>query len=104
MAANSKGLKDEDGEFSDWVEIYNPADTPLPLAGYHLTDDPQRLDKWTFPPVTIGSGSYLVIFASGKNRTDPARPLHTNFKLSAEGEYLGLVGPDRVSVLSAFKP
>ena len=104
MAANVSTLADEDGEFSDWIEIQNPDTTPISLAGYHLTDDAANLDKWTFPAVTLNPGAYLVVFASGKNRLDPAGRLHTDFQLSAEGEYLALVAPDGVTVLSAFAP
>ena len=104
MAANDSGLADEDGEFSDWIEIHNPDSAPISLGGYHLTDNAANLNKWTFPPVMLDPGAYLVVFASGKNRTDPARRLHTDFQLSAAGGYLGLVAPDGVTVVSAFAP
>ena len=104
MASNGSGLADEDGEFSDWIEIHNPDSTPISLTGYHLTDDAANLDKWTFPAVTLNPAAYLVVFASGKNRADPAGRLHTDFQLSAEGEYLALVAPDGVTVVSAFAP
>src|SRR6185369_2639853 len=103
MAANGSGLADEDGEFSDWIEIHNPDNAPISLAGYHLTDNAANLHRWTFPAVTLNSGDYLVVFASGKNRTDPAGRLHTDFQLSADGEYLALVAPNGVTV-SAFAP
>ena len=85
------GLKDEDGEFSDWIELYNGGDSSVALGGWSLTDDPDRHDKWRFPPVKLGRGQFLVVFASGKNRgaTD-GTPLHTNFRLSRDGEYLAL--------------
>lgn len=104
LAANESGLADEEGEFSDWIEIHNPENVSTSLAGYHLTDDAANLRKWTFPAVSLAPDGYLVVFASGKNRTDPARPLHTGFQLSAEGEYLALVAPDGVTVVSAFAP
>lgn len=104
MAANVSGLVDEDGAFSDWIEIHNPDSNPISLAGCHLTDNAAHLDKWTFPAVTLDPGAYLIVFASGKNRTDPARPLHTSFQLAAEGEYLALVAPDGITVISAFAP
>ena len=104
MASNGSGLADEDGEFSDWIEIHNPQGAPVSLAGYHLTDNPANLAKWTFPATTLEPGAYLVIFASGKDRTHPAGRLHTDFQLSAQGEYLALVAPNGVTVLSAFAP
>src|SRR5207302_8236180 len=74
-----------------------------PLGSY-LTDNAANLTRWTFPAVTLAPGAYLVVFASGKNRADPAGRLHTDFQLSAEGEYLALVAPDGVTVVSAFAP
>jgi len=104
LAANDSGLADEDGEFSDWVEIHNPGPSPVSLAGYHLTDNPSNLDKWSFPAVNLPSGGYLVVFASGKNRVNPAGRLHADFQLSSDGEYLALVAPDGTNVVSAFAP
>ena len=94
MADNGSTLFDEDGDSSDWLEVYNPTSMPIDLQGWHLTDDEQQLAKWTFPSVTIDPDTYLLVFASDKNRTDPANPLHTNFKIAAGGEYLALVQPD----------
>ena len=65
MAANKSGLADEDGAFSDWIELYNPDPSPLNLAGYSLTDDPQMPAKWLFPSVSLPGGAHLVVFASG---------------------------------------
>jgi hypothetical protein len=104
MAENLSGLTDEDGAFSDWIEIHNPDYTPVSLAGYYLTDNAAHLDKWTFPAVTLDPGGYLIVFASGKDRRDPAGRLHTNFQLAAEGEYLALVAPDGFTVVSGFAP
>jgi hypothetical protein len=104
MAANTLTLVDEDGEFSDWLELYNPSPDAAQLAGYHLTDDPEVLAKWTFPALTLPGHGCLVVFASGKNRTaDPAR-LHTNFRLNGGGGYLALVFPDGTNIASAFSP
>lgn len=108
MAANARTWADEDGDFSDWIEIYNPTAGAINLAGYFLTDDPARLDKWAFPSVTLEPGSFLVVFASGKNRTDISMPPHTNlhasFQLDAAGEFLALVNPDGVTFATAFTP
>src|SRR5687768_8617409 len=104
MADNETFLADADGHFSDWIEIHNPDATPVSLRGYHLTDNPANLNKWTFPAVTIPAGGYLVVFASNKNRVDPAAQLHTDFNLSSEGEFLALVAPNGSTILSSFSP
>jgi len=103
MADNDRTLDDEDGQSSDWIEIHNPGSEPLNLAGFFLTDATNRLTQWRFPAVVVPSQGYIVVFASEKNRTNPAAPLHSNFKLEKGGEYLALVGP-QTNVLSAFAP
>ena len=103
LASNTAGLTDEDGEFSDWIEIHNPNTFDLGLGGWHLTDDASDSEKWEFPAVSIPGGGYLVVFASNKNRDTPGAELHTNFKLSAGGEYLALTRPD-TSIAHDFAP
>jgi len=96
MASNNSTLTDGDGNSSDWIEIHNPSAAPVDLAGWHLTDDAANLDKWTFPDLPqslLAPGEYLVVFASGQateTYVDPGGNLHTDFKLGASGEYLGL--------------
>lgn len=104
MASNDETLQDDDGEYSDWLEIHNPGSEALSLANWYLTDDEDEKTKWQFPAVTLDAGEYLVVFASSEDRTDPGAPLHTNFGLSAGGEYLGLIQPDGVTVVSEFAP
>ena len=90
MADNSSSVVDEDGDHSDWIELFNPTSRTLSLQGYALTDDRQDPTRWPLPRLDIAAGEYRVVFASGKNRIDPAHPLHTNFRLSKSGSYLGL--------------
>jgi hypothetical protein len=102
MASNSGSLQDEDGDSPDWIELHNPGADSVSLAGWFLTDDARNPRKWSFPKVTLGPGEYLIVFASGKNRTDPAKPLHANFSLSADGERLALIAPDGITASSVF--
>ncbi len=102
MASNSTALADDDGEFSDWIEIHNPDAFPVNLGGWYLTDSESNKVKWQFPSVTLPAGGYLVIFASGKDRRNPASTLHTNFSLATRGEYLALVRPDGITVAADF--
>ena len=104
MASNSTVLADEDGAYSDWVELYNPDATAINLSGWYLTDTVTNKLKWQFPAVTLPAGGYLVIFASDKNRLDPSSRLHANFALDADGEYLALVRPDGLSIAHEFSP
>ena len=93
MAANKSTLVDEDGAYSDWIEIHNPDATAVDLTGWRLTDNASSLSKWTFPAVTLEPGEFRIVFASLKNRINPAANLHTNFALGAGGEYLALISP-----------
>ncbi len=102
LALNSSVLPDEDGDFSDWIEIHNPASEPVNLQNWYLTDDNDNPVKWKIPEVSLNPGAYLVIFASGKNRSDPSGNLHTNFKLSGSGEYLALMKPDGRTIAFSF--
>jgi hypothetical protein len=104
MAANAKTLADVDGAFSDWIEIHNPDSTSANLEGWYLTDTAKTKNKWKFPAVTLPAGGYLVVIASGKNRTDAAKQFHTNFALDASGGYLGLIKPDGLTAASEFAP
>jgi hypothetical protein len=94
MALNTSTLTDEDGDFSDWIEIYNPTDTGIDLMGWSLTDDQEDPGKWLFPQQTLAAKSYLIVFASNKNHAEAGQELHTNFALNGSGEYLSLLEPD----------
>ena len=86
MAHNTRTLQDDDGNYSDWIEISNSGSTAVNVSGYRLTDTANDLKKWTLPSTNISAGGTLVVFASGKDRRVPGRTLHTNFKLDAAGE------------------
>ena len=110
LAANGVGLADEDGEQQDWIEIYNSGATTVNLAGWALTDDHDKFDKWIFPEWTLNAGQYMVVWASDKDRKPPQKTaglenagtagvtgsprLHTNFTINENGGYLALVAPE----------
>ncbi|MCS1410224.1 MAG: hypothetical protein M2R45_03414 [Verrucomicrobia subdivision 3 bacterium] len=93
LARNGNQSTDDDGDRSDWIELHNPDLTDVDLEGWSLTDDRSDLTKWIFPSILLGPNQYLVVYASGKDRRELGAPLHTNFRLNSEGEYLGLVDP-----------
>lgn len=103
MASNSQTLTDDFGEYEDWIEIYNSSPTNVNLFGWALTDDAGNLGKWIFPATTIAPGQHLLIWASNRDRRTASQPLHTNFKLSAGGEYLALVRPNG-TIATHFSP
>jgi HEAT repeat protein len=85
---------DEDGDASDWVEFYNQKKEPVNLEGWTFTNDITDPGKWTFPAVDLDPDGYIVVFASGKNRTPlDTRRLHTNFELDDKGGCVVLFDP-----------
>ncbi|MBN2474600.1 MAG: lamin tail domain-containing protein [Pirellulales bacterium] len=103
MAVNDTVLADADGQYSDWIEIHNPTTSAVNLDGWYLTDDDGDLTKWQLPAMSLDPNDYLVVFASGKDVTNPAE-LHTNFRLSGGGEYLALVQPDGSTISHQYAP
>ena len=111
FAATNDGslLVNEDGDPSDWIELFNLSDRPVNLSAWTLTDDPDRPEKWTFDDIVIDPGQRLIVFASGKNRrwieiddeSGESGYLHTNFKLSADPGFLALYAPTTRRYLDA---
>jgi hypothetical protein len=99
MADNANGLEDVDGNTEDWIELYNPNTFVIDAGNYQLTDDSSLTNTWAIPSGTeIPANGYLVIFASGKNRT--GAELHTAFKLGSDGDYLAITNIDGSVVIS----
>jgi mannose-6-phosphate isomerase-like protein (cupin superfamily) len=98
LSSNSTVLADENGSYEDWVELFNTGATTVNLNGYGLSDDAALPLKWTFPNVSIGAGQYLIVWCSDKNRRVPGSPLHTNFKITSDGEAVILSSPAGVLV------
>ncbi len=89
--APRSGLRDEDDELSDWVELKNNSDEVIDLSMLALSDNEQRPVKWVFPQgAFIAPRGYYLVFASGKSRDNPGSYPHTNFSLAGEGETLTL--------------
>lgn len=84
MASNGDTLEDQEGDSSDWIELYNTSDEDVNLNGLCISDGKKTLDKYTFGDVTIPAHGYLVVFASGKESS--TSEIHLPFKLSAAGE------------------
>ena len=93
LPKNSMYGSDQDGQFDDWVELYNLSNQNLDISGYYLTDSKKNLTKWKFPEGTIlKMNAYLIVWAD-KDTTQMG--LHTNFKLSSTGENVLLLTPEQ---------
>ena len=92
MAQNQGSLTDAQGDYDDWIEIYNGGEEAVDVAGCYLTDDLSDPTRWQVPAgrpelTTVAGGGYLLIWADGEADEGP---LHASFKLSAGGEAIGL--------------
>lgn len=89
MSKNTISYMDDNNEYSDWIELYNGYNYDIDLSGYHLSDSEYETDLWEFSDVTIKAKSYLIVFASGKDRCID-NVCHTNFRLGSSGEVVTL--------------
>lgn len=104
MASNSTVIADNEGEFDDWIEIYNAGNVSVNLAGLYLSDDPDDLTKWQIPSTssaqtTINANGYLIIWLDNDSEQGAH---HVDFKLSAGGEHIALVDTDGTTVLDSI--
>ncbi len=108
MASNTKTCADPQGDFDDWIELYNAGDTPVDLTGMYLTDDPAVPRKWRIPAglpglrggTAISPQGYLIVWADGDVQD---AGLHANFKLGADGEEVHLFAADGVTLLDSLE-
>ena len=88
MADNETVIPDEHGQYSDWIELYNPNSDAVALDGYFLTDSLKTQTQWPIPgSMEIEAEGHLVFWASGD---DTLGDLHLPFKLAKGGEEIGL--------------
>ena len=76
MSSQDTLIADENGQFNDYIELYNSGETAVDLTGWWLSDDGNIPNKWIFPETVIEPGRYLLLFSG----TGP------DFNLSADGE------------------
>ncbi|MDP1675508.1 MAG: CotH kinase family protein [Bacteroidota bacterium] len=99
--ADNKTFADSIGEFDDWVELFNPTSSPIILTGKYLTDKKDNLAKWKFtqPNLTLSAHEFKIIWC---DEQEWQVGIHTNFKLSAGGEFLALTDSDGVTVIDSI--
>jgi hypothetical protein len=101
LADNTVTVTDQNGEYDDWLELYNPTPSPILLTGLYLTDNPAKLNKWRFTQtnLTIAAGGHMLIWCDDQQTQSG---IHTNFKFSKSGEYAALVDTDGVTVIDSL--
>jgi hypothetical protein len=104
LASNSADIRDPQWQYEDWIELYNPGLSPVDVGGCYLTDDLARPTKWQIPmgnpaATTIVSRGHLLIWADG-DIADSG--LHAGFRLSSQGEEIGLFASDGMTMLDSL--
>ncbi|MEO0468070.1 MAG: CotH kinase family protein [Bacteroidota bacterium] len=104
MASNTNTIADPQGDYEDWIEIYNAGPHPIDLAGYAFSDDSSQLSLSEIPSgfpaqTTVPAGGFLLFWADDDAADGP---LHLEMKLSAGGESLFLVDPDGQTILDSI--
>ena len=92
MAGNRSCIVDEDGDYSDWIELTNTGGQEVNLSGLYLSDRTESDRRWPLPSIQLSTGKRIVVFCSGKDRQDTTRP-HTDFSLDGKGETVSLYSP-----------
>ncbi|MEJ2506666.1 MAG: lamin tail domain-containing protein, partial [Ignavibacteriaceae bacterium] len=101
LADNITINTDPAGEYDDWIELYNPSSDSILLTGRYLTDKPDNLTKWQFtqPDLYLHAGEFLIIWCDEDQEQEG---IHTNFKLSSDGEFIALTSTDGISVIDSI--
>jgi hypothetical protein len=104
MASNNTSNRDPQGQYDDWIEIYNYGVNAIDVGGMYLTDNPASPTKWQVPGnnpavTTIAAGGYLLIWADN-DTTDNG--LHASFKLDADGEQISLFDRDGITLIDSI--
>ncbi|MCK4747588.1 MAG: lamin tail domain-containing protein, partial [Bacteroidales bacterium] len=102
--ASSTSITNEQGEYSDWIELHNSNNYPVDVGGLYLTDSLENPTKYRIPShspemTTIPSRGYYVLYADDQSSDGPH---HTNFRLGRKGEQIGLFHYDEETVLDSL--
>ncbi len=100
MSSNTITITDENNEYDDWFEIYNPQTYTIDLSGKYLTDKEDNLTKWQIPEGTTIAPDQFLLFWCDEDQDQGSN--HTNFKISATGEFLAIVDSDGLSIIDSI--
>jgi hypothetical protein len=94
MVNNRSSVRDEEGDFEGWIEIYNKSNITVNLHGFGLSNDSKQPFLWTFPDVTIQPRHFCIVWTSAKNKKESGDAMHTSFKLNNKDKVILLTAPD----------
>ncbi len=108
MSSNSSIIQDNQGSFSDWVELTNVSSSDIKLKGWKLAKDSGAMGVmvkfFEFPEQTLKSGERVLVFCTNTTSNTPGYTYHAPFKLSAAGDRLILYNPSETAVQSINIP
>lgn len=87
LAVNKTVNNDDYGEFDDWFELYNAGSSAVNLGGMFVSTALGSSQMFELPDQVLQAGAYLLIWA---DNDEEQGSLHTNFKLSSEGESIAI--------------
>ena len=105
LASNREAVEDPQGDYDDWVELYNPNGVAVDVGGMYLTDDAALPTRWQFPldapdETTIAPDGHLVVWTDADTE---AAGLHAGFRLDADGEEILLIAADGKTVVDSIE-
>ena len=103
MASNQTALPDENGEYPDWIEIWNSSDYDVEMENVGLSDDELSI-SFLFPKMTLAAGERVIVYCDKKNQAVAGKPLHAKFGLSTNGETITLYDPNAYVIDSVKTP
>ena len=98
QSSNTTTVADSDGDFPDWIELFNAGDAPISTGGYGLSDNPADHFVLVLPARDIPPGGFIVVWASDKDTVYAGGEIHAGFKLKSDGEDVFLTTPDGLSI------
>lgn len=103
MAANRTAMPDENGNYPDWLEIWNSSDHAINLKDVGLSNKGTSI-KFLFPDMELAAGERVIVLCDKKNQAIAGKPMHAKFSISSNGEELYIYDPNAYLIDSVKTP
>ena len=102
MASNAGEVMSPAINFDSWIELYNPGEQPVNLAGMYLSNDAQNPMKWQMPDDmgSVPAKGFKVVWLGSNNIKSNQAP----FKLDCDGSTIYLSDPKGELITSQTYP
>ncbi len=103
MADNVSVIADPQGEYDDWVELYNAGGQYIDIGGMFMSNDPLNPEMWQIPDEYPDStlllpGEFLLFWADGDTGNGM---YHIEFELDEGGGCIGVYDNDGTTLLDS---